>query len=831
MGLQTYNQKRKFDKTPEPKGEAAATAGNSFVVQKHDARRLHYDFRLEMDGVMKSWAVTKGPSLDPNEKRLAVHVEDHPLSYADFEGIIPKGQYGGGTVIVWDRGTWSPIGDPKKAYRKGHMEFELDGEKLKGRWHLVRMKGKPEEKRENWLLIKAHDEEASETIDLVEEATNSVKTGRSIEQVAEYPKDTWNSRDVSSKARSNKTTGKQVHDFPKGSHKAAMPSFIKPALATLKNNAPEGSRWLHEIKFDGYRLQARIEKREVVLLTRSGLDWTEKFGEAIQHSLAALPVETAIIDGELVVEKESGVSDFSALQADLSEGRQDRFRYYVFDLLYLDGRDLQGAALVDRKALLEKLLPSNDPVLRYSAHFQEDGKKVLQHACSLGLEGVISKVAESPYVSGRKGQWIKSKCSSGQEFVIGGYTLSSSSDQAIGSLALGVYENGKLRHVGRVGTGFTSATAEMILDRLKPLTQTESPFSQKLTALARRDLHYVKPELVAEVEFRGWSGDGNLRHASFKGLREDKAPKEISREVEDVTKPETGDATETPQTKIKFTHPERVYWPDQKITKADLADYYAKVWEHIAPYVTNRALSLLRCPEGIDGQTFFQKHPWRGMNKAIGAIKDPKDRSGEPLVVISDFDGMIALVQSAVLEIHPWGSTTKAWEKPDLITMDLDPGEDVEWGAVVEAALDLKSRLEAAGLAAFVKTSGGKGLHVVTPLEPKAGWAKVKGFAKTLATDMGKDEPDKYLAVATKAKRNGRIFVDYLRNGRGSTAVAPYSTRARAGATVSMPLEWTELSKIKGPAEFTVKNTPAHIEARKSDPWADFRASAKPLPG
>lgn len=831
MGLQTYNQKRKFDKTPEPKGEAAATSGNNFVVQKHDARRLHYDFRLEMDGVLKSWAVTKGPSLDPNEKRLAVHVEDHPLSYADFEGIIPQGQYGGGTVIVWDRGTWTPIGDAKKAYRKGHMEFELDGEKLKGRWHLVRMKGKPDEKRENWLLIKAHDEEASDTIDLIEEAANSVKTGRSLEQVAKNPKDTWISKDASAKAKNKKTASKQPHDFPKGSHKAAMPSFIEPALATLKNNAPEGSRWLHEIKFDGYRLQARVEKGEVVLLTRSGLDWTEKFGEAISQSLAALPVETAIIDGELVVEKDSGVSDFSSLQADLSEGRQDRFRYYVFDLLYLDGQDLQEAPLIDRKALLEKLLRSDDPVLRYSAHFQEEGDKVLQHACTLGLEGVISKVADSPYVSGRKGQWIKSKCSSGQEFVIGGYTLSSSSDQAIGSLALGVYEKGALRHVGRVGTGFTGETSEMIFERLKPLTQKESPFSQKLTALARRGLHYVKPELVAEVEFRGWSGDGNLRHASFKGLREDKAPKEISREVAEVAKRDTDNSAETPQTKIKFTHPERLYWPDQKITKADLAGYYAEVWEHIAPYVTNRALSLLRCPEGIDGQKFFQKHPWRGMNKAIGAIKDPKDRSGEPLVVINDFDGMMALVQSAVLEIHPWGSTTKAWEKPDLITMDLDPGEDVAWSAVVEAALDLKSRLEAAGLSAFVKTSGGKGLHVVTPLEPKAGWAKVKSFAKKLATDMGKDEPDKYLAVATKAKRNGRIFVDYLRNGRGSTAVAPYSTRARAGATVSMPLAWADLPDVKGPAGFTVKNTPKHLKARKSDPWADFWTSAKPLPG
>lgn len=825
MGLQAYNQKRRFDKTPEPKGEAAGSSGNSFVVQKHDARRLHYDFRLEMDGVLKSWAVTKGPSLDPNEKRLAVHVEDHPLSYADFEGIIPKGQYGGGTVIVWDRGTWSPIGDVKKAYRKGHLEFELEGEKLKGRWHLVRMKGKAEERRENWLLIKAHDDEASDTSDIIEEAANSVKTGRSLEDVAKNPQDTWNSKETSAKSKPPVKAEKQVHDFPKGSRKASMPSFIKPALATLKNNAPEGTRWLHEIKFDGYRIQARVEKGEVVLLTRSGLDWTEKFGGAIREAFTRLPVETAIIDGELVVEKENGVSDFSALQADLSNGKSDRFRYYAFDLLYLDGRDLQNAELLERKALLEKLLPSEDPVLYYSAHFQEEGDRVLQHACTLGLEGVISKVANSKYVSGRKGQWIKSKCSSGQEFVIGGYTLSSASDQAIGSLALGVYENGKLRHVGRVGTGFTAETSEQIFDRLKPLNQEESPFSKKLTALARRGLHYVKPELVAQVEFRGWSGDGNLRHASFQGLREDKAPEEIRKEVENVTE------TEKPQTSVKFTHPERLYWPEEKITKADLAEYYAEVWEHIEPYITNRALSLLRCPEGIDGQTFFQKHPWRGMNKAIGTIKDPKDRQGEPLVVIKDFDGMMALEQSAVLEIHPWGSTTKSWEKPDLITMDLDPADDVPWPAVVEAALDLKSRLEAVGLAAFVKTSGGKGLHVVTPLEPKASWAKVKGFAKKLATDMAKAEPDKYLAVATKAKRNGRIFVDYLRNGRGSTAVAPYSTRARAGAAVSMPLEWSELSDIAGPAEFTIKNTPKRLKALKTDPWAKFFASAKPLPG
>lgn len=823
MGLQTYNQKRKFDKTPEPKGEKSQASGSSFVIQKHAARRLHYDFRLEMDGVLKSWAVTRGPSLDPNEKRLAVHVEDHPLSYADFEGVIPKGQYGGGTVIVWDQGIWTPVGDAKKAYRKGHMEFELDGKKLKGRWHLVRMKGKPDEKRENWLLIKAHDDQANEETDVTEEAETSVKTGRTIEEVEKNPIDTWNSKPVSSKAAKAKVVDKQPHDFPKGSRKAALPKFIKPALATLKKTAPSGERWLHEIKFDGYRTQARIDRGDVTLLTRSGLDWTEKFGPAVLQAFANLPLENAIIDGEIVVEKETGISDFSALQADLSDGRNDRFRYYAFDLLHLDGRDLQNAALRDRKALLEKLLPSNGAVLQYSTHFEDDGDRVLQHACDLGLEGVISKIATSPYTSGRHGEWIKSKCSSGQEFVVGGFTHSSSSDQAIGSLALGVYENGKLRHVGRVGTGFSVETAERLLEQLRSLEQKDSPFVNKLSSLARRGLRFVEPELVAQVEFRGWSGDGNLRHASFHGLREDKAPKDIRREEDTVT---TGVKRES---RIKFTHPDRIYWPDAGITKQGLADYYEAVWDHIEPYVTNRALSLVRCPEGIDGQRFFQKHPWRGMNKAIEAPKDPKDRQGEPLISIGDFEGMMALVQPAVLEIHPWGSSIKAWEKPDIITMDLDPGEDVPWSAAIDAAFTLKERMEASGLIAFVKTSGGKGLHVVAPLEPKAGWAKVKSYAKKLATDMAKGEPDKYLAVATKSKREGRIFIDYLRNGRGSTAVAPYSTRARPGATVSMPLDWSELRDLKGPAEFTIANTQKRISALKDDPWKDFFASAKPL--
>ncbi|MNL10549.1 putative ATP-dependent DNA ligase YkoU [compost metagenome] len=411
-----------------------------------------------------------------------------------------------------------------------------------------------------------------------------------------------------------------------------------------------------------------------------------------------------------------------------------------------------------------------------------------------------------------------------QEFVIGGYTLSSASDNAIGSLALGVYEEGKLRHVGRVGTGYTADIAEMLLGRLKPLGIDDSPFGEKLTALARRDLHFVKPELVAEVEFRAWSGDGNLRHASFRGLREDKPAGEIEREDKAVS--EQG----TPQSKIKFTHPERLYWPGDGVTKEGLADYYTQVWRYMAPFVVNRPLALLRCPEGIDGQRFFQKHAWRGVNKAIEQIKDPKDKGGEPLIRITDFDGMMALVQSAALEIHPWGATTANWEKPDMITMDIDPGENVSWQEVIDAALELKRRFEDAGLAAFVKTSGGKGLHVVAPLKPEAGWPALKAFAKTMADDMAKAEPEKYLAVATKAKRQGRIFLDYLRNGRGNTAVAPYSTRARPGAAISAPIEWAELSDKIGPAHFTVSNIGARLSALKKDPWDGFFAAARPLP-
>lgn len=832
MALQTYQAKRNFKLTPEPRGRKGRSSGNSFVIQKHDATRLHYDFRLEMDGVLKSWAVTKGPSLNPEDKRLAVHVEDHPLSYGDFEGIIPKGQYGGGTVIVWDRGTWTPLGDVHKAYRKGHLEFELDGEKLKGRWHLVRMHGRPEEKRENWLLIKGDDAEARhDGGDILEERPESAKTGRQLEEVAENPDATWNSKSGNGKAVAVKKPAQKAkpsvsreRKWPKGARKSAMPDFIEPALAKLKPKPPAGDRWIHEIKFDGYRLQARIENGKVSMLTRSGLDWTAKFGREVLQAFAALPVRSAVIDGEIVVERDTGASDFSALQRDLSEGRNDRFVFYAFDLLHLDGHSLLGVTLIDRKQLLESLLPGDNGKLRYSAHFNESGELVLDHACRLSLEGVISKHSDSTYTSGRKGDWIKSKCSHRQEFVIGGYVPSTSMKDAIGSLAMGYYQGDELKHVGRVGTGYTVATAQMLYEKLSRMRQNESAFDNKLTAEERRGLIYVKPQLVGEVEFRAWSADGNLRHAAFRGLREDKPAKDVTRETEKTA------ARPLPKSAVALTHPDRIYWPDEGVTKEGLADYYAQVWRFMAPYVVNRPLALLRLPDGINGrQRFFQKHAWKGMNPHIEQIIDPKDKQGEKLLRITDFDGVVALVQSAVLEIHPWGATTDNWEKPDMITMDLDPGEEVAWENVIAAAYELKARLEAEGLAAFVKTSGGKGLHVVTPLTPKAGWVQVKAFAKWLADSMSADDPDRYLATATKAKRKGRIFIDYLRNGRGNTAVAAYSTRARPGAAVSMPLEWSELTADIGPAYFTVDNTPTRLDALPRDPWDGFFAAAKPL--
>ncbi|RDW12830.1 DNA ligase D [Paracoccus thiocyanatus] len=843
MALEAYRKKRDFSATPEPKGGKLRKGGHAFVIQKHAATRLHYDFRLELDGVLKSWAVTKGPSLVPGEKRLAVHVEDHPLEYGDFEGTIPKGEYGGGTVILWDRGTWTPTDDPQKAYAKGHMEFTLHGEKLAGRWHLVRMRGKPREKRENWLLIKGEDDFARPegAPDILEERPESVKTGRQIADVAgEEPG--WSSktgriRKPASRARKPAKPQPDAAPDPaaaadppdpaalKGARKAKMPDFVEPMLATLVSAAPQGERWLHEIKFDGYRLQARIEAGRVKLLTRSGLDWTSRFGKQVPAALRDLPVGSAILDGEMVVETDTGASDFSALQADLSAGRADRFVFYGFDLMYLDGQDLRAAPLAGRKALLAQLLPQGGGILRLSSHFDESGALVLRHACRLSLEGIVSKLRDAPYRAGRGKSWVKSKCSARQEFVVAGYVPSSVSRRAIGSLVLGVYEDGGLQPVGRVGTGFSAAVAEDLFGRLERLRIPESPFARRLTAEEARQARFVRPELVAEVEFRAWTADGHLRHAAFRGLREDKPAREIMREAASpAAKPAPAQ-----RRRVRLTHPDRLYWPEQGVTKEGLADYYAEVWRHIAPWITGRPLALLRAPGGITGDTFFQKHAWKGLPSAITLVHDPKDPAGEPLISISDLDGLMALVQSAALEIHPWGASCADWERPDLIVMDLDPGEGVAWPAVIAAAEETRRRLEDQGLAAFVKTSGGKGLHVVAPLKPQADWPAVKGFAKAMADAMAGDNPGRYVSTIGKARRQGKILIDYLRNQRGATAVAAYSTRARPGAAVSAPLRWDELDTGIGPAWFTVENMPTRLATLSADPWDGFRAAAAPL--
>jgi bifunctional non-homologous end joining protein LigD len=832
MALEAYRRKRNFAATAEPKGVAPLAGSNIFVVQKHDATRLHYDFRLALDGVLKSWAVTRGPSLVPGEKRLAVAVEDHPLEYADFEGTIAKGEYGGGSVIVWDNGTWAPIGDPHRGLKKGHLEFELHGQKLKGRWHLVRMHGKPGEKRENWLLIKGDDEFArsADEADILEGQPQSVKTGRTIEELeGETPG--WSSKtgkigkpdgagaDPSVAAPTGKAPNPSAID---GATKSPLPGFVEPMLAMLSKTPPAGDRWLHEIKFDGYRLEAHIEDGKVRLWTRRGLDWTEKFGDRVREALRSLPLRKALIDGELVVENESGVSEFSLLQADLSDGRRDRFAYYAFDCLYLDGYDLREAALIHRKELLSQLIGAGGGAIRYSSHFVEDGKLVLQRACALGLEGVVSKASQSVYVSGRGKSWVKSKCSARQEFVIAGYVPSTTGRKAIGSLVLGVYDGADLRYVGRVGTGFTVGVAEALYARLDAMRMRSSPFAKRLSTAEARQVRFVQPELIAEINFRGWTGDGLLRQASFQGLRDDKPAREVVRE----TTMATNAAPERPKSSVTLTHPDRIYWPDVGVTKEGLADYYAEAWPFMKPLIVGRALALVRCPDGIEGQTFFQKHAWKGLNPNIVLVNDPAE--AEALISIRDFDGLMALVQSAALEIHPWGSTVADWERPDMIVMDLDPGEDVDWTSVIAAAEEVRTRLKNAGLAAFVKTSGGKGLHVVAPVKPKAEWPAVKAFTKSIADSMAADSPERFVSTIPKARRHGKILIDYLRNQRGMTAVAAYSTRARPGAAVSMPLAWEELAPEIGPAYFTIRNAPARLSST-ADPWADFRAAAAPI--
>lgn len=828
--LERYRAKRDFEVSSEPPGRRGRKAKKArFVVQKHDATRLHYDLRLEIDGVLKSWAVTRGPSLVPADKRLAVQTEDHPLDYLRWEGAIPNGQYGGGTMVVWDTGHWDPVGDLAAGLAKGHVEFILHGERLKGRWHLVRMKGRGSEKKEPWLLLKAEDEHArlKSDADILEEHDTSVLSGRTNRDLASGGPIRAD-HEARARVAASRTT-KPTASRSSRARRAILPPFVEPALATLVDTAPSGRDWLFEIKHDGYRMQARIDGGSVTLLTRSGLDWTAKF-KPIAAALKALKLPSALIDGEIVVETESGVSSFSALQQALTSGEIGRAVFYAFDLLYLDGRDLRTLPLINRKNLLLQSLDDAGPKsrIRFSEHLVEDGAAMARHACKLGLEGIIAKRADAAYRSGRSDLWRKVKCTHSEEFVIAGYMPSTSATRSVGSLILGSYEGESLVHVGRVGTGFSNSAARDLWTQLDPLRIKASPFSTDLPPLARRNAKWVDPRLVCEVTFRGWTADDQLRHASFKTLRPDVRPDEVAREAA-VKRPKPRalkPQAASPTLKgITLTHPDRVLWDDIGLTKEGLAAYYAEVADHILPHVIDRPLSLVRCPDGV-GSCFYQKHGWAGMDgRYLHLVGD----GSEQAVVIHDRDGLLALVQASVLEIHPWGATAADADRPDRLVFDLDPGDGVAWGDLVAGALEVRERLERLGFAAFVRTTGGKGVHVVIPLKPQATWTEAKAFTKRVALEMAKDTPERYVATVSKQARDGRIFVDYLRNQRGATAVSAFSTRARAGAPVSVPVSWDELPSLGSGARFSVASVPSRLAALKQDPWVEFAHASRRL--
>jgi bifunctional non-homologous end joining protein LigD len=884
VSLEVYRRKRKFTVTPEPRGHKAARSGKRFVIQKHAARRLHYDLRLELDGVMKSWAVTRGPSLVAGEKRLAVHVEDHPIEYNSFEGTIPEGEYGAGTVLIWDRGRWIPDGDPHVGYAKGHLAFTLEGRKLRGRWHLVRMRGRPNERRENWLLIKANDEYARgpRDKDILEEAPLSVVSGRSIEEIAAGKGRVWHSNRAGkptatarSAARSSaqqaaaarprarsaaartkaKTKAKartkasatavmQVkHERAARSSgaKTWMPEFVPPSLATLRTQAPSGPQWIHEIKFDGYRIEARLDRGRVRLLTRKQQDWTHRFPN-VADAVARLAAKTALLDGELVVEDENGISNFSLLQTDLKEGRRDCFVYYVFDLLYLDGHDLTGMPLIERKAALQRLLKAsgNTEPIRLSEALEGDGATILKHACQMHLEGIVSKRKDAPYRSGRTENLIKTKCHDRQEFVVVGVTPSTAMRNAVGALTIGLYENGKLRYAGRIGTGFTHAMANELWNRLEKLRTDRAPVELPKSEW-RKNVIWVKPQMVIEADFRGWTHGGLLRQASFKGIREDKPAKDVVREVPSETgrnparRPRPQPSAAKPARKasaravadVTLTHPDRVYWADVGITKEDLAEYYVTVWDRIAPHIVRRPLALLRCPEGTAGECFFQKHiPANIKESKLRHKVNAKERD---VIAVEDLDDLVSLVQSGVLEIHTRGSTLDRLEVCDRIVFDLDPGQGAVWAQLVAGAREVRNRLADLKLESFVKLTGGKGLHVVVP-HGGTDWDTAKTFTQKIAFAMAADNPKLYVAKMTKSLRDGRIFVDYLRNSREATSVAAYSTRARAGAPVSAPVSWEELGRTKGGGQYTVLNLPQRLARLKHDPWAGIGRLRQTLP-
>lgn len=852
--LSLYNKKRDFTRTAEPAGTISRTpTGFSFLVQKHAATRLHYDFRLELDGVLKSWAVTRGPSLDPHDKRLAVEVEDHPVAYGGFEGVIPKGQYGGGTVMMWDEGTWEPLEDPRKGLTQGSLKFRLHGNRLKGDWALVRMKGRPQDRgRNHWLLIKHADRYArpGEGEHYLEKNARSIVSNRSMEAIAAAADRVWKSEParhspaissppIAAKARA-KSPKKAVKSFP-------LPAFIPPQLATLTTQMPTGTEWVHEVKYDGYRILTYVADGAVRMFTRNGLDWTEKFGN-LPVMLAKLKTTQAILDGELVALDKHHVSSFAGLKQALS-GAGEGLSYYVFDLLHLNGEDLTSRPLLERKAALQTLL-TQQPLgqVFYSEHFAQDAR-FLANACALRLEGAISKRADAPYHSGRSKTWLKTKCHQRQEFVIGGYAVSITGAPMIGALLLGYYDGQDFVYAGRVGTGFDHATATSLYRTLKKQTRRTMPYTRYSDSGRRgkgwkRGVVWVEPTLVCEVEFTEWTEDGALRHPSFQGMREDKPTHRITRdrplptrkavtaaarEVTHGTAPVSErSATPPPSSGVTLTHPEKILWPEKGYTKQDLMDYYTRIADWILPHIAERPLSFVRCPAGSKKPCFFQRHGGEGVSPHIHEL--PLYAKEAPYLMIRDLRGLQAMVQMGVLEIHQWGSHAATWDKPDLVVFDFDPDTDLPFRQVKDAAREMHRRLAKLGLKSFLKTTGGKGLHVVVPIVPQHDWATIKQWAKAMAELMAADEPSRYTTNIRKHQRKGRIFIDYLRNGETATAIAPYSTRAREGAPVSVPLAWSELSRLRAGNHWTMATLPTRLARLKSDPWKGFFRVRQTLP-
>ncbi|GAA4855848.1 DNA ligase D [Luteimonas vadosa] len=828
MGLRDYARKRRFDATPEPEGRVVETGGRRpvFVVQLHHARARHYDFRLEVDGVLKSWAVPKGPSLRPGDKRLAVQVEDHPLEYAGFAGDIPEGNYGAGHVDIFDRGHWASDGDPQAALAQGKLDFVLQGGKLRGGWKLVRTR--KQGRQVQWLLMKRQDRHAAEleADDLIDDAgagagarakakARPKKTGKSDSAVKS--KQAPARRDGSGRKR-DAAWRKRASDLD-GARETGLPLGFEPALATLRAAPPTGDDWLHELKWDGYRLLVDLDAGKARLRSRGGLDWNATFRE-IARAVEALPVSSACLDGELVVIDAAGRSDFSELQRVVEGTSKADLRYMVFDLPGLAGVDLRRAPLQARKALLKDLL-GTPGLLAYSDHVVGHGAEVFAQTGKQGLEGMISKRCGSPYRAGRGGDWIKSKHALADEFLVIGYTPPKGSRSGFGSLLLATRERGRLRYAGRVGTGFDDTALRVLHERLQPLRQREGVIELPAhVPFSARAVRWVRPELVVEVAYRGLAKEGLLRQASFLRVRDDKPAREVQRPP----------AAPTREEDVNLTHPDRIVFKDAGCTKADVADYYRSVAGWMLPGLRDRPLSLLRCPEGAQGECFFQKHHAGSLGSQVHALPLRQKDGKADYLYVDSIEGVLELVQMNTIEFHPWGACARDPERPDRLVFDLDPGEGVAWKQVVAAARDTRDKLRQAGLESFVRLSGGKGLHVVAPIEGGPSWDAVRGFCEAFAQAMALHAPDRYVATMSKARRGGKVFIDWLRNTRGATSVASWSLRARKGAPVAVPLRWEELGRIKRADAYDLPKARRRAARLRDDPWAGIDTLRQSLP-